>query len=101
MATTASAVRDRARIEHYEPPVYGLDEPLWVARDEETGCSGLGRVEEEAIANLVSLVVAHETAAVEDGEYVKLPGKVVEKTWTDDSGTDSGKGLLARLFERL
>ena len=107
MGSTASAVRDRASVEHYEPPVYGLDEPLWVARDEETGCSGIGRVEAEAIGNLVSLVVTHETAATEDAEYVKLPGDVVEKTWTDGSrsrtadAADQGRGLIARLFERL
>lgn len=97
MDASPADVRERASVEHYEPPVYGLDEPLWVAHDEETGCSGVGKVEAEAVGNLVSLIVVHETAAADDAEYVKLPGQVREKTWTG-SGSE---GIVGRLLGRL
>ena len=97
MSTSPDDVRRRASVEHYEPPVFGLDEPMWVATDEETGCSGVGRIEQEAVANLASLVATHETAAVDDAEYVKLPGAVREKTWAD-SGSES---VVGRLLDRF
>ncbi|SNZ18041.1 hypothetical protein SAMN06269185_3211 [Natronoarchaeum philippinense] len=96
MDATPAAVRERARVEHYEPPVYGIEEPLWLATDEETGCTGAGKIEAEAVGNLLSLVATHETAAVDDAEYMKFPGEVHKKTWTGDS-----EGLLGRVLDRL
>ena len=88
----AERVRERARVSHYEPPTFGLEDPIWVAEDEETGCAGVGRVEAEAIGNLIAVVDSHGEAAT---GYVKLPGQVVERTW------EEGGGLLDRLRERL
>jgi len=96
MDASAEAVRERAEIEHYEPPVYGIEEPLWIATDEATGCSGVGKIEEEAVGNLLSLVATHETAPVDDAEYMKFPGDVREKTWTGESD-----GLVGRLLEKF
>lgn len=94
MDASPDAVRQRATVEHYEPPVRGIEEPLWIATDEETGCSGVGKIEAEAIGNLLSLVATHETAAVDDAEYMKFPGDVREKTWTGES-----EGLVGRLLD--
>lgn len=96
MDASVDAVRERATVEHYEPPVHGIQEPLWVATDETTGCSGVGKVEDEAIGNLLSLVATHETAAIDDTEYVKLPGSVREKTWTGES-----TGVVERLLGKF
>lgn len=96
MDASVDAVRERAAVEHYEPPVYGIEEPVWIATDEATGCSGVGKVEDEAIGNLLSLVATHETAAIDDAEYVKLPGSVREKTWAGESD-----GLVGRLLEKF
>lgn len=85
-------VRERARVERYEPPVYGLDEPMWVAEDDETGCVGVGRVEAEAVGNLLAVVDSH--GGGEHG-YVKLPGQVFERSWEYQGG------LLERLRERF
>lgn len=97
MGSQARSIRDRASVEQYEPPVLGLDREMWVARDEETGCTGIGRVEDEAIGNLVSLVLTHETAAYVEEEYVKLPGQVMQKRWTD-AGARKRRGIVERFF---
>lgn len=78
-----TAIRERAVVEQYEPPVYGLDEPMWVAEDDETGCVGMGRVRAEAVGNLVAVVESHGDT---EGSHVKVPGSVVERTWADDDG---------------
>jgi predicted RNase H-like HicB family nuclease len=96
MEASPASVRERASVEQYQPPVFGLEEPMWIATDEETGCSGVGKIEEEAVANLLSLVATHESAATDDGEYLKLPGQVREKTWAD-----SRSGVLGRLLDRF
>jgi len=85
----AEGVRQRAQVSHYEPPVYGLDEPMWVAEDDETGCAGVGRVEAEAVGNLVAAVDSH---GEQEGAYVKLPGRVVERRWDDGRGDDASGG---------
>lgn len=79
----ADRVRDRARVDQYEPPVFGLEETLWVAEDDETGCVGVGRVRAEAVGNLVAVVDSHGDR---EGSYVKIPGNVVDRTWEDRSG---------------
>jgi hypothetical protein len=85
----AEAVRERATVSHYEPPVFGLEEPMWVAEDDENDCVGVGRVEAEAVGNLVAVVGAH---GHDHGGHVKLPGRVIERTWRGDE-----EGLLDRL----
>lgn len=97
MGQEERAVRERATIQQYEPPVFGIDRELWVAEDAETGCTGIGRVEDEAVGNLVSLVLTHESAAVDDEEYLKLPGQVQEKRWSD-AGARKRRGLVERFF---
>lgn len=82
------AIRERARVTQYEPPAFGIEEALWIAEDPETGLQGAGRVRAEAVGNLVALV--HERGG-EPGEYIRLPGDTVERTWA------SGDGLLDRL----
>ncbi|GEM_PF-3336075 len=98
MGRDAQAVRERATVEQYEPPVFGIDRELWVAEDAETGCTGIGRVEDEAIGNLVSLVLTHESAAVDETEYLKLPGDVRKKRWSD-VGARKRRGIVERLFD--
>lgn len=85
-------VRARARVDRYEPPVYGLEEPMWVAEDDETSCVGVGRVEAEAVGNLLAVVATH---GEESDGYVKLPGTAVERTWQEE------EGLLDRLLGSL
>lgn len=91
-------VRERVRVTRYEPPVYDLDEPMWVAEDDETGCVGIGRVEAEAVGNLLALVDSH---GHRDGGHVKLPGRVVERSWQDVGKGDVFEGLLDRLLDRF
>lgn len=98
MESDERAIRDRASVEQYEPPVFGIEREMWVARDEETGCMGIGRVEAEAIGNLISLIVTHESAAYEDQEYLKLPGEVMEKRW-GDAGSRRRRGIVERFFD--
>lgn len=88
----AERVRERARVQQYEPPVFGLEEDLWVAEDDETDCVGVGRVRAEALGNLVAVVERH---GHDEGSHVKLPGAIHARTWEDDDG------LLARLRDRL
>lgn len=88
----ADRVRERARVEQYEPPVFGLEEPMWVAEDDGTGCVGVGRVRAEAIGNLLAVV---ESYGHHERGHVKLPGTVVERTWDDRDG------LLERLLDRF
>jgi hypothetical protein len=86
----AEQVRARARVDRYEPPVYGLEEPMWVAEDDQTDCVGVGRIEPEAVGNLLAVVAAHGD---EPTGHVKLPGRAVERTWEAD------QGLVDRLRE--
>ncbi|WP_135822599.1 hypothetical protein [Halostella litorea] len=88
------ALRARAQVTHVEPPVYGLDEALWSAEDPETDCVGYGRVEAEAVGNLVAVVV--ERGGDSAVGHVKLPGEVVERTWEREEN-----GVLSRLGDLL
>jgi len=85
-------VRERARVTHVEPPVHGLDEALWSAEDPETDCVGYGRVEAEAVGNLVAVVV--DRGGDSSVGHVKLPGEVVERTWERDA-----EGVLSRIVD--
>jgi len=92
MNTDPDSVRDRAVVTHAEPPLYDLDEPLWSAEDPETNCVGYGRVEAEAVGNLIAVVT--DRADASDAGYVKLPGKVVERTWQE-----SDDGIVSKFID--
>jgi len=98
MGEEERAVRERAMVQQYEPPVFGIERDMWVAEDAETGCTGIGRVEDEAVGNLVSLVLTHESAAIDETEYLKLPGQVREKRWSN-AGARKRRGIVERLFD--
>jgi hypothetical protein len=83
MDTDPDSVRERAVVTHAEPPLYDVDEPLWSAEDPETNCVGYGRVEAEAMGNLIAVVV--ERADTSDTGHAKMPGEVMERTWQDSS----------------
>lgn len=87
------AVRERAVVDRYEPPVYGLDRAMWVAEDPVTDCVGVGRVEAEAVGNLLAVVASHGEA----GSHLKMPGQVVERDWTEEGC----QGLVDRLRQWL
>lgn len=88
----ADRILERATVNWYEPPVFGLEEPMWLAEDEETNSAGVGRHRVEAEGNLVAVVESH---GEEPGGYVKLPGTVHRRTWEDEDG------LLGRLRDRF
>lgn len=90
----AEEIRERATVDRYEPPVFGLEEPMWIAEDEQTDCVGVGRLRAEAEGNLVALVESH---GHREGGYIKLPGMVHRRTWQDESGD----GLLERVRDLL
>lgn len=87
-------IRERATVDLYEPPVYGLEEPMWIAEDDETGSAGVGRIRVEAEGNLAAVVESH---GHRDGSHVKLPGTVHQRTWE----AEGGDGLLDRVFGLL
>lgn len=77
---------------HWEPPVHGLDEPMWTARDPKTDCAGIGRVEAEAFGNLAAAVHRYEEEGSTTG-YTKYPGKLRRKPM-GEPGPSEGSGLL-------
>lgn len=83
------AIAERARVTQYEPPMFGIDEQLWVAEDPETDLQGAGRVRAEAVGNLIAL---HHERDGEPGQYIRLPGDTVERVW------ESSDGLLDRIL---
>lgn len=89
------SLRDRAVVDRLEPPVHDLDEPMWTARDRETGCLGIGRVEAEAYGNLAAAVHRYEEEGSSTG-YTKYPG-VLRRRPAGGPGRDAGSGLLGWL----
>jgi len=85
-------LRDRADVTHWEPPIHGLNEPMWTARDPETGCTGIGRVEAEAYGNLAAAVDRYEEEGSSTG-YTKYPGTLRRRPM-GEPGRDDGSGLL-------
>ena len=79
--TDENALLERATVTRYEPPAFGLAEPVWVAEDPETNCLGIGHVEREAVGNLVS-VVCYEGGR----DRLKLPGQVTDRLADDEPG---------------
>lgn len=77
MASDPDEIRDRAWVEHRRPPVDDLDEAMWIAEDPVTECAGVGRIEAEAIGNLVAVVIEYERRGESDPPLLKLPGSVV------------------------
>ncbi|NHN48910.1 hypothetical protein G9464_15075 [Halostella sp. JP-L12] len=94
MDADPDAVRERATVTHLEPPLLDIEEEMWSAEDPETGCVGYGRVEAEAVGNLVAVVA--ERAGESEVGYVKLPGEVVERTWRGER--DGVVSKLSDLF---
>ena len=90
-------LRDRAVITEWEPPIHGLEEPMWTARDPVTGCAGIGRVEAEAYGNLAAAVHYHDKEGSTVG-YTKYPGTLHRRP-IGDSGGDGASGLLDRLAD--
>ena len=72
---TERTLRARAVTTHWEPPTHGLEDDMWTARDPETGCAGLGKVEAEAYGNLAAAVHYYE-AEGSSTAYTKYPGRL-------------------------
>lgn len=95
------SLRERAVTTLWEPPVHGIEEPMWTARDPVTDCAGIGRVEAEAYGNLAAAVHYYD----EEGSsvaYTKYPGTLHRRPM-GKSGPESGSGLfdwLADAFRR-
>lgn len=98
MASDPDDVRDRAWVEHRRPPVDDLDELMWIAEEPVTKCSGVGRVEAEAIGNLVAVVIEYERRDVSGPPLLKLPGTVVKRPSIHAGSSTSVFDRLRSLF---
>lgn len=98
MASDPDEIRDRAWVEHRRPPVDDLDEPMWIAEDPMTDCAGVGRVEAEAIGNLVAVVTEYEHRDESDPPLLKLPGSVVARPSVRAGSSRSVFDRLRSLF---
>ncbi len=97
MAVDADEIRERARLTRHEPSFDPVDETLWVAEDPVTDCAGLGRVESEAMGNLVAVVAQFERR--ESAEPLqKLPGRVLERRQARPGDSPSLLDRLQSLF---
>ena len=92
MTVDDRSLRDRAVTTHWEPPVHGLKEPMWTARDPETGCTGIGKVEAEAYGNLAAAVHLHDEEGSGVG-YTKYPGRLRRRPM-GEPGRGEREGLL-------
>jgi hypothetical protein len=75
MSTDPETIRERAWVERHREEG---DEPMWIAEDPVTECAGAGRVEAEAVGNLVAVVAEYELRD-EDEPLLKTPGPVVTR----------------------
>jgi hypothetical protein len=91
MAVDADAVRDRATVEERLPGTDLDAETMWIAEDPVTGCAGAGRVEAEAVGNLVAVVADYDGGPAK----MKIPGRTIDRP-DDDDPTPGGS-----LFDRL
>ena len=96
MPTDPDEIRDRAWVERCRPARGDHDEPTWVAEDPVTDCIGIGRVEAEAVGNLVSVVECEH--AESNRPLVKLPGRVADRPAPPADVTDSLFARLRSLF---
>jgi hypothetical protein len=75
-----------------------LEKPMWIAEDPVTECAGVGRVEAEAIGNLIAVVVEYEHRNETSPPLLKLPGSVVSRpsvrTHTSTSLLDRFRSLF-------
>jgi hypothetical protein len=90
------AIRDRLQVMHIDETVSVSEGTMWYAEDPKTGCIGLGDVEAEAVGNAISVIVEYQRDTVSGQPYVKTPGRVVQKSWTDDQA-----GVFERIRELL
>ena len=82
---------------HWEPPIHGLKEEMWTARDPVTGCAGIGRVEAEAYGNLAAAVHRYDEEESTTG-YTKYPGTLRRRP-IGEAGRVEGSGLLGWLAD--
>ena len=72
-----------------------VEEPLWVAEDPESDCLGVGKVEAEAVGNLVSVVAEFEERGARK-PLLKVPGRVVARP-----SARTGRGSASSVLDRL
>jgi hypothetical protein len=94
MSTNADAVRERAWVERHREEGR---EPMWIAEDPVTECAGAGRVEAEAVGNLLAVVAEYETRA-EDEPLLKTPGPVVTREAAPSHSSSSVVDQVLSLF---
>ncbi|MFB6161591.1 MAG: hypothetical protein ABEJ61_10525 [Haloferacaceae archaeon] len=95
--TDLDAVRERAWVEERRPAVTDADRPMWVAEDPTTDCVGVGRVEAEAVGNLLAVVSEFDDDPASARPLMKLPGRVVTRpSWEGGDGS-----LLDRVWSFL
>jgi hypothetical protein len=78
MDVDAEEIRERAWVRRRSPAETGLDEVMWTAEDPVTDCSGAGRVEAEAVGNLVAVVAEYHDRGGGD-PLTKVPGRVIPR----------------------
>ncbi|WP_336343180.1 hypothetical protein [Halalkalicoccus ordinarius] len=98
MHTDPDDVRDRAWVEQRRPPIDDIEEPMWFAEDPATECAGVGRVEEEAVGNLVAVVAEYERRDGSGPPLLKLPGSVVTRPSFRSGSSSSVVDRLRSLF---
>ena len=99
MVSDPADIEARAWVEHRQPPIADIDDELWFAEDPETDCAGVGRVEAEAVGNLVAAVVAYESATDPGPPQMKLPGDTIARPSKRARGPSEGVlGRLRSLF---
>lgn len=90
--TDLDDVRERAWVEERRPAVTDIDRPMWVAEDPTTDCVGVGRVEAEAVGNLLAVVTEFDDDPESTRPLMKLPGRVVTRpSW------EGGESLIDRV----
>lgn len=98
MASDPTEIRERSWVEYRQPTTAPVEEEMWVAEDPETQCLGVGTVEDEAVGNLVAVVVEWEGDADATEPLMKAPGRVVPRPSMQDGVTntvfDSLRSLL-------
>lgn len=94
MPTDADTIQERAWIERHRETG---DEPMWIAEDPVTECAGAGRVEAEAIGNLIAVVAEYETTEEEE-PLLKTPGPVVVREAAPSSSSSTVVDQVLSLF---
>jgi hypothetical protein len=84
--TDHDAVRDRAWVEERRPETANIDRPMWVAEDPTTDCVGVGRIEAEAVGNLLAVVTEFDANPSSERPLMKLPGRVITRPSWEGGG---------------